>query len=230
MSADVLSWINALVLEPWVALAAALYDWLLASLWSPGLSVIAFSLVVNAITTPLYLEMEERKAATADALSRMRAELARIARHYSGRERYFYTRAVHRQFGYRPMDAVWSAGDLYLQAGLFIIAYRFLSTAPTLVGQRFLLLADLSRPDELLWGVSVLPAVMTLLNILSVLLYTPTTRARLVGVSFALLFWLLLRESGSGLVLYWTCNNAWSLARNAILRRWARCAVDQEHR
>ena len=141
-----------------------------------------------------------------------------MARYYKGRERYFYTRAVHRQFRYHPFQAVTGAGDLYLQVALFAVAYRFLSHEPLLQGEPFGLIADLSMSDGLLFGINLLPIVMTLANVASALVYTRDHRQRRNAILLALAFWVLLRTSPSGLVLYWTCNNLFSLLRNIVVR------------
>lgn len=211
-------WLDNLLIQPWPDLARALFSWLVLLTNSAGFALMAFSLVVTLVTTPLYLQMEAHKAKATAVRAGMQQELARIARYYKGRERYFYTRAVHRQFRYHPIQAVWGAGDLYLQVALFALAYRFLSHEPMLHGESFGLIADLSVADGLLFGVNLLPIVMTLANVASVNVYTPDRRQRHYALLLALAFWILLRNSASGLVLYWTCNNLFSLLRNLIAR------------
>jgi membrane protein insertase Oxa1/YidC/SpoIIIJ len=213
-----LFWLDNLLIEPWIDLARGGFAWLLDLLGMEGLAVVAFSLVVSLLTTPLYLQMERTKGRVMAERDRMNQELARIRRYYQGRERYFYTRAVHRQFRYRPIHAVTSAGDLYLQVAVFFLAYRFLSNEPMLDGASFGLIADLGRPDGLLFGFNVLPLVMTLANVASALVYSQDRRQRRNAFVLALAFLILLRASPAGLVLYWTFNNLYSLLRNLIAR------------
>jgi membrane protein insertase Oxa1/YidC/SpoIIIJ len=216
----VLFWLDTLLIQPWLDLARGLFIELFELTSSVGFSLMAFSLVVTLITTPLYLQMEAHKAKVKAVRTRMQREVARIARYYTGRERYFYTRAVHRQFRYHPLQAVWAAGDLWLQVALFALAYRFLSHEPLLQGESFGLIANLGLRDGLLFGISLLPIVMTLANIASANIYTRDRRQRRYALLLALAFWILLRNSASGLVLYWTCNNLFSLLRNLIIREW----------
>jgi hypothetical protein len=89
-----------------------------------------------------------------------------------------------------------------------------------LKGAKFLFLDDLGAPDALLgtgWGRgNILPIIMTLVNAVSGTVYSrglpAKDRIQLYGM--AALFLVLLYNSPSGLVLYWTCNNIFSLGKN----------------
>jgi len=149
----------------------------------------------------------------------MNQEIARIKAHYKGRERYFYVRAIHRQFGYHPIHAVFSSSDLYLQILVFTTVYRYLAQHDALRGTRFLGIHDLGRPDGLFFGVNLLPILMTLLNVGSAMLYGADPSKRRQSFLLAGAFLLLLYQSPAGLVLYWTFNNAFSLVRNFVERK-----------
>lgn len=191
---------------------------LLEAFESIGGTLIAFSVVLNLVLMPVYHQMERAAKAGLARRGAMDAELARMKKHYTGRERYYYIQAVHRQFGYSPLSTVLSAGDLYLQVLVFSTVYRYLANNPALTGVAFGPIADLSAPDAMFHGVNVLPVLMTVLNIASTAFHaTEKTKLR-SGVAIALLFLILLYNSPAGVVLYWTCNNAFSLVRNAVQR------------
>jgi membrane protein insertase Oxa1/YidC/SpoIIIJ len=163
--------------------------------------------------------MEHAGRDGARSRSSMLAEIARIKKHYRGRERYFYIRTIHRQFGHSPLSIVFSSAELYLQILIFATVYRFIRGHESLSGSAFLFLADLSEPDGLLFGVNVLPIMMTLLNLFSALMYSQDKVKRRNAFLLAGLFLALLYTSPSGLVLYWTSNNAFSLIRNFVERK-----------
>lgn len=187
-----------------------------------GLDVIAFSLVLNICLSPVYSQMERAGRESARDLAAMESEVARMRAHYRGRERYFYVRAVHRVFRHNPISAVFRSGDLLLQVVVFATVYRFLSTGGRLDGAAFLGIRDLGQPDALLGGVNFLPLAMTLLNVLSAILYGADRGKRRNAFLLAGLFLVLLYGSPAGLVLYWTSNNAYSLVRNLVRRRLSR--------
>ena len=68
-------------------------------------------------------------------------------------------------------------------------------------------------------SINLLPIIMTVVNIISceVYLKTKTLRARIQPYSFALLFLVLLYNSPSALVLYWTSNNFFYLLKNKYM-------------
>ena len=84
----------------------------------------------------------------------------------------------------------------------------------------FLGIADLSKPDAMIrlgaFSVNVLPILMTVINLASALVYTHnmTRRDKMQLYGMAAVFLVLLYDAASGLVLYWTCNNIFSLGKN----------------
>lgn len=141
--------------------------------------------------------------------------------HFKGRERYFYVRAVHRQFHHHPIQSLLSSNELFLQLLVFFTVYHFLSQPDLLAGIPFGHINDLGRPDGLLAGINLLPLLMTAINAVSVLYYVRDPGKRLQAVSLAMVFLVLLYASPAGLVLYWTMNNFWSLIRNMLTLRRA---------
>ena len=109
-----------------------------------------------------------------------------------------------------------------LEIPFFIAAYRFLSHLDQLRGAAFGPIPDLSAPDALLsvggLALPLLPILMTLINFISSAIYTRglprKDKVQLYGM--ALIFLVLLYRSPSGLVLYWTLNNLFSLVKNLI--------------
>lgn len=186
-----------------------------------GWDVVAFSGVLNLCLLPVYYQMERAGREGAVDRAALEVEVARMKRHYRGRERYFYVRTVHRVFHHRPISAVFRSADLFLQILVFATVYRFLSANGSLRGASFLGIGDLARPDGLLGGVNVLPIAMTLLNVGSALLYGSDKAKRRNAFLLAAVFLALLYRSPAGLVLYWTSNNLFSLVRNLVERKLA---------
>jgi membrane protein insertase Oxa1/YidC/SpoIIIJ len=189
------------------------------SVFEPGAAVIVFSVALNVALLPLYYQMESLGKASRVARAEMNQEIARIKAYYRGRERYFYVRTIHRQFGYKPWAVVLASGDLYLQILIFATVYRYLSHHPALEGAEFGAIENLSQPDQLLFGMSLLPILMTVLNVGSALLYGGDRSKRAQSFLLALVFLVLLYRSPASLVLYWTTNNACSLLRNFVEKK-----------
>lgn len=215
---DVLSQV---FVQPLMLIYGAVFDAIQRQSPDTGWSLIAFGITLNLVLLPVYAQMEAAGREGARRLDEMNAEIARMKAHYKGRERFYYVRTVQRVFGYRPISAVYRSGELYLQVLVFATVYRFLAGREDLAGAPFWGIPDLGRPDGLLWGIHLLPLLMTGLNVASAVVYGRDRTQRRNAFLLAGLFLVLLYSSPSGLVLYWTTNNAFSLLRNLAVRRLA---------
>lgn len=191
-----------------------------------GWRIVIFSVAINLLLMPVYGQMERRSRAGRATRAAVAKDVARIRRHFRGRERYFYIRAVHRQHGYRPLSQLFASGDLLLQILVFFSVYHFLvGRLDGVPGASFGPLRDLSQPDALVGGLNLLPLLMTAINVASVISYIDDRARQLQAASLALVFLVILYPSPAGLVLYWTMNNLFSLVRNLLARHcshWTR--------
>ncbi|MBO4242142.1 MAG: YidC/Oxa1 family membrane protein insertase [Clostridiales bacterium] len=106
-------------------------------------------------------------------------------------------------------------------------------------GVSFLCIGDLSVPDGLIGlgqvRVNLLPVLMTLINIISGMVYSKerSAREKIQIYGLAAIFLVLLYTSPSGLVLYWTVNNIFSLFKNivaSVRSRYAKDPVSKEQK
>ena len=209
--------LDSIFLQPLMHLYSLVFAALPAGL-GVGWILVLFSVVINVVLMPVYHQMELHSRKTNAAKAAVAREVARLRQHFRGRERYFYIRTVYRQHRYRPLTAVLGSADLFVQILVFATVFRFLSGLGALQGVPFGPIPELGEPDRLLWGVNLLPLLMTGINALSVLTYVENRAKRVQGWALAVLFLVLLYASPSGLVLYWTTNNLFSLIRNLLYR------------
>ena len=193
---------------------------------APGMAVVFLSVVVCTLSLPIYLVADRWQKEERDLQKRMKEKLKSIRKFFKGDERQMIINAYYRQMGYSPVFILKSSVGLLLQIPFFIAAYHFLSRTSMLSGVSFLFLPDLNSPDALLklpvsiFGIAALnlmPFLMTVINLFSSLIYAKDfgKRERIQLVAMSLVFLVLLYQSPSGLVLYWTMNNVYSLIKNA---------------
>ncbi len=189
---------------------------------SACLAIIGVSLVVNLLLLPLYnradrISQEERLRQ--EAMSRWVKHIRGV---FGGDERFMMLQTYYRKQGYRPIYSLRSSISLLLQIPFFIAAYHFLSNLKLLDGYAFHFIRDLGAPDALISigniSINVLPILMTLINMVSIIIYTgeSTLKEKIQLYVMALLFLVILYDSPSGLVIYWTMNNIFSLIKNII--------------
>ena len=173
---------------------------------SAGPAIIILSLVINLLVLPLYKRADELQAEERDIQARMAPRLKRIKKISKGDERFFLIREYYRINHYKPVYALKSSISLLLQIPFFIAAYNLLSGMKSLQGMSFGFISDLGREDASFmignFPVNILPILMTLINIVSGIIYTKghPLKAKIQVYGLAAVFMVLLYHSPSGLV------------------------------
>lgn len=212
------------IVTPLVYIVELAFSILYRVLNNPGLALIGVSLVVNFLCLPLYRMADLAQEAERDKQKSMEKWVNHIKKHFKGDEQYMKLTAYYRQQNYKPISALNGSVSLLLQIPIFMAAYNYLSNLEMLKGQSFLFLSDLGAPDQMFtiagFAVNVMPIAMTLLNCVSTFIYTRdlALRDKIQAYGLAMVFLVLLYRSPSGLVLYWTCNQIFSLAKNLFFK------------
>jgi len=188
----------------------------------PALLVV--SLFISFLTLPLYLKADGIQEVEQQKQRQMEPWLKHIRSSFKKDERYMIQAAYYREQGYRPLHAIKGVLSLILQIPFFIAAYHYLSTCSFLQAVSFGSITDLGQEDALLVlgerRINVLPVIMTGINLCSGYIYTKeySRSQKIQVVVLPLLFLFLLYHSPSGLVIYWTINNLFSLCKNIIMK------------
>ena len=190
----------------------------------PGIAIIGVSLAVNFLVLPLYRKADEIQTEERVHQKKMEKWTKHIKSTFKGDERSMMLQAYYREENYNPIYGLRNSISLLLQIPFFMAAYRFLSSLTLLEGAPFWFLSDLSKPDQLLtigsFTINILPVLMTVINCISGIIYTRglPAKEKIQLFTIAGVFLLLLYDSPSGLVFYWTLNNLFSLAKNIFLK------------
>ena len=191
---------------------------------SPGLSIIALSLVMNFLVLPLYAKADKMQEEQNNIEKKLKRGVDHIKKTFKGDERYMMLQTYYRQNNYKPTDALKGSISLLLEVPFFMAAYAFLSNLNVLKHASFGPIVDLGAPDQMLsvFGITLnlLPILMTLINIISSYIYTKglPAKAKVQLYVMAGLFLVLLYDSPAGLVFYWTLNNLFSLVKNIFYK------------
>ncbi|MDX9802283.1 MAG: membrane protein insertase YidC, partial [Spirochaetia bacterium] len=188
-----------------------------------GIAIICLSVAVNILLLPLYNVAEKWQQRERDIQARLKNKLDDIKAVFKGAERHMIIRTYYRQNHYHPFYSLRSVLGLAIQIPFFIAAYHFLSHMPmSAKTSSWYFIKDLMSPDALLTvsgiTINLLPIVMTVINLVSAFVYSGKLQKKEKNQLFimAFLFLVLLYNSPSGLVLYWTMNNLISLIKNLI--------------
>ncbi|MEO8326023.1 MAG: YidC/Oxa1 family membrane protein insertase [Nitrospirota bacterium] len=186
-----------------------------------GLSILLLSLLLNLVLLPLFHIAEKWQEAERRVQNRLKPKLQEFKKAFSGEERHTMIHTLYRQAGYHPIYAMRGSVGFLLQLPFWIAAYQLLSHYQPLQGVSFLLIEDLGNPDKLLWGINLLPFVMTVVNLLAAFVYTQKLGVidKIQPLIISLFFLALLYNSPAGLLLYWTFNSIFSLVRIIVYAR-----------
>ena len=187
-----------------------------------GISLVFISLFICVLCLPLYIVAERWQETERNIQKRLSADVKKIKTAFKGDQQYMILQTFYRQNKYHPLYSLRTSISLLIQIPFFIAAFSYLSNLELLNGSSFLFILDLGKPDKLIpiaGGINLLPAVMTLINIISSAVYTQklAIKEKIQLYGMALVFLLLLYNSPSGLVIYWTLNNIFSLVKNIYL-------------
>ena len=189
-----------------------------------GLAVIGVSLAVSLLTLPLYRRADAVQQKARDIQQKMSRWVTHIRKTFKGDERFMMLRTYYRINGYSPLSALNGSISLLLEIPFFMAAYHFLSHLDVLSGASFWIIDDLGKPDGLIklgaLSINILPIMMTAINCIASAVYLKgfPVKDKVQTYGMAVIFLVLLYNSPSGLVVYWTCNNIFSLIKNIFYR------------
>ena len=221
---NILSYLYTLIISPLELLFENIFMIANRIIGNEGLSIIFLSLAVNFLVLPLYKRADELQNEERNIQAKMAPWIKHIKKAFSGDERFFMLQEYYRINHYKPIYALKSSLSIMLQIPFFIAAYNLLSGMEILQGMRFGFIADLGKEDaSFMIGslpVNILPILMTVINIISGMIYTKghSLKEKVQVYGLAAVFLVLLYRSPSGLVFYWILNNVFSLVKNIFYK------------
>jgi len=210
-------------IQPLVLLIECIFTIMSRVFGNYGVAIIMVSVVVNLLILPLYKRSDALQEQERKKQKDMEHWVKHIRKTFRGDERFMMLSTYYRQQDYQPLNAIRGSLSLLLQIPFFIAAYHYLTTV-NLQGASFLFLKNLSEADHL-WklgdmSINVMPLLMTAINLISGFIYTRefALKDKMQLYVLAGLFLVILYQSPSGLVLYWTMNNLFSLCKNIVMK------------
>ena len=193
-----------------------------------GIAIIGVSLVINFLTLPLYNKADKIQQKERDLQLKLEPRVKKIKSAFKGDEQFLILSEYYRQNNYHPLYSLRNALSIIIQIPFFMAAYNYLSNCDALKDVSFLFLKNLGEPDALfsisvgrkLFVVNILPIIMTLINVISGIIYSKgfPLKEKIQIYGLAAIFLVILYNSPSGLVFYWILNNLFSLGKNIVLK------------
>ena len=220
---SILDIIYSLIIEPLRLLFEFVFFLAFKATNNVWLSILTMSLVINLLLLPLYFRADMLEKEQNAKKKQMKPWIDKIKATFKGDEKIMMLQAYYRENNYKSTDVLKESISLFLQIPFFIAAYSFLSGLSLLQGTSLGPISNLGAPDALInlgnLSINLLPILMTVINIISGFIYTEKSsiKDKLKLILIALVFLVLLYNSPSGLVFYWTLNNLFSLIKNIVV-------------
>ena len=209
---NLISKILMTLLYPFIVLIETVFNYSYRVSGNYGAALILLSFFITTITAPLYYLAEKWKNQEKIVQKKMHKDIQSITTNFEGQKRFYLIKTARKIYNYKWWYTFRTSFGLIIQIPFFFAAYEVLSHYTGYQHIPFLFIKDLSAPDMLIAGINILPFVMTIINIAYSIYYTKSKSwyANKELYIMAGLFLVLLYNSPSALLIYWTMNNAFS--------------------
>lgn len=193
------------------------------SFTSSGIALIILSIVINAIFIPISIFAKKIEVKERDKQKIIKEEVREVKKEYKGEEAFRKIEAIYKKHNYNIFLSFRANLSLLVMIPFFVAAVITLNDNQVFTNKSFLMINDLSKQDGILYGVNLLPFLMTFINIVSIKYTYPSkpllSKDNSLLIILALLFLVYLYNKSSALLVYWTCNNLIYLIRVLISNR-----------
>jgi YidC/Oxa1 family membrane protein insertase len=205
-----------------------LLNWFYGLIPNYGVAIILLTLLVRFILFPL-------TAAQTRSMSKLQEHapaLKEIREKNKGNAQKTQAEmmAYYRKNGVNPAGGLLGCLPMFLQFPVFIALFNVLSRAVELKEQPFLLwVSDLSRPDVITsavtvpWiypeGITILPLFMAVTMYFQTKMTITDPNQKAMVWMMPIMMFIFSSSFPSGLVLYWTVSNVFTIAQTALLKK-----------
>lgn len=216
--------------------------WFYAAIPNYGVAIILLTLVARAAVLPLTLKQVKQSKRMAEVMPLIKPKLEAIKEKHKSDPRKVQeeTMKLYSEYGINPLATMAGCLPLFLQMPVFIALYMVLGRAIELRGQPFFgWISDLSRSDVVFEAIKipfVFPLGLALLPIAMAASLWGLNKLTIKDPQQQALVWIMpimmLVFSGSmpsGLVLYWTVSNIFSMAQTYLINAGPLPAAPKTH-
>lgn len=189
-----------------------------SNIFGLGIALIVFSVFISILTIPLMKWAQKQRLVEFQYQSVLEPQIKEIKTNYKGQAKSDALSALYKRYSYNPLFAARQSMQALVQVPVLIIAYIALESYLPLKGSSFLCFKDLSVADNLLFGLPLLPFVMTIINMCTTYLSDFTQKEKTQGYLIAFAFLVILFFAPAALLIYWTSNNLINLLKTLFAK------------
>ncbi len=194
--------------------------------WSGSyfISLILLSFFVTIVAMPFSVVAERLQEHERAVQKKMQPKIKEFKAVFKGSVLNRYITTLYRQNRYHPVLAVRSSLGFLIQIPFFFAAYVFISDYQQLNGISTLIFENLGEPDGLIqvagFNINIMPFVMTAANLGYAFVYGKnlSLKEKINSYVISALFLVLLYNSSSALLIYWTSNNIFGIVKSIMFK------------
>ena len=153
------------ILYPLIAGMEIILDFVQRLIGSWGLSILFLSFAMSLLLFPLQKIGRKLENKIQLRTSKVSEAIGQLDKSLKGEERFNKVDKIYRSHGYHPIQQMLGASSMLIILPALISAVILFNQHQGLPGQSFLMLSDLSKPDQLVFGLNILPVVMFLVTL-----------------------------------------------------------------
>ena len=204
-----------IILSPLIFLIENYYFFLESILRQPVLSVILTSLSISLFLIPILRIARNYEDKAGIKIDFIENKLKDIPQSYKGEYRFRAVEKVYNEHSFHPIQNVYRGFSLYLVLPILISAYLFFSNNNDIFNVDVLGIINLSKPDNLIFGINFLPILIFLINYVdSEFRYSKLTSGKNTYLFISFVICVLIYNMPSCMTLYWTTSSIFSLIFN----------------
>ena len=185
-----------------------------------GIALILLSLFIYIVLFPFNQKAQQIQNEEREVQSIIAPQIAEIKKQSHGKEQYEKIQRLYHRYAYHPIYAIRSAAGIVFQIPFFVAARSMLYGLQEIKGVPWGIIQNLGEPDQLLWGINLLPFVMTLVTILYAFVMPKLTKKEITQtIVIGIIFLIILYPAPSALLIFWTWNLLWSLLHCVLVDR-----------
>lgn len=196
------------VLTPIIFLMAEGLNLINGATGSLGISIMLLSCFVTLVSFPLWKWGGGVERGIIEKKKKIDQSVKAKAAGKKGEERFRVVEDIYREYGYHPIQSAVLGLSFFVTLPFLLSALFLLVDNNNLSGVTFLLIEDLSEPDSILFGLNVLPMIMTGITLVDAKIRFSNDRGMFLRFSaIAIVLFGLVYFLPSALVLYWIVSN-----------------------
>lgn len=201
-----------LILSPIIWLMLSMLELYISIIGSTGISILLLSFTFSLLALPIRRKAERFEQRLGAKINAIEEEVGKLKSDMKGEKLFLATEEVYKQHSYHPIQSIGRGASFFVMLPILISAIFLLSADGAMDGESFLIIQDLSKPDQLFYSFHILPLIMAAITVVDARIrFKDDKKAqyRFYGIAAVLL--VLVYSLPSGLVLYWTGSNIFAL-------------------